>query len=1174
MKNIYTFIACMIIACNSLFAQLNDVVSFNVNQLKFTTVDSYKKVAFDDCSFTSQIGAPELPYLVINYVIPFDKRVASITISDSTNQAISGTYMIYPAQPQNPINEPPPAFVEPISSIYSSNTKYPSTVIEIASQQYDKGYHIVTLHIYPLSYIPKDKRLSLFTNIAFILNYENEANPPIKPKSQSEFMYNVVRNQIASMVKNSSDIDQMDGKPQRIVSNSEQLSMINSSASSSDNIKPIYIIITNNTDVNGASVPKYGTKSMTDIFNELAIWKTKKGVPTVVVTVDEIKEQTTGCDLQEQIHNFLKDIWIESGTTYILFGGDVNIVPVRFIAGGNYGLFPSDLYYTAVESDWNANGNNIFGENNGDKSDITSEFYFGRAAVENGNEANTFVSKVLEYEKLSDELGINQDYVNNYLFMAAYITVDRDSTGQINYVSNYDIENVDNIVDKIKLGSNKWRLYDEYKCEGQTEGAYSRDDELNSINVINNLNDGQPFGKFHIAYHLDHSGYNGMGTSSLLKNETLYRDDMDNLSNNSYWQILYTNGCSPGEFDKDCIVERYLNNPNGGGVAAMASSDASYASERKFFENILKHIGKISYNGPANFNIGIVHNSSLELLGNTWEKRKNHLFGDPEMPIWTETPKSLDGRVSLSSNTISNVNTSLTVTVSNIDTKNVNVCLSKNGDIYEIGWTLSNSQSVPPYTKVFNFELDPQTPGNLDITVTAHNYIPYETSIPVNITGNNLYVSGNSIMDVNGNSNQQLDAGETANLNITLKNNGTTLISDVDVRLQCLTSDVIVDVNSAEYGDIAKNSSATRSDFRITLPSDITAGEVVNFKLYITGSGDYRATKKISYKVGSAEIKAIQNRYTQSGNTYTLFVDTFNSGSSDAVGVKGTLSAVEDNSSGTTIETSTVEYGTIKRLKTKNSTTGFKFTASPYSNQEFVVTFKDKYGKTWTTQPFNLVRPTSVISNISFTSTERSISLIWKPIPTNQKIIGYNVYRSLAENGTYTKLNPAPFATASMYSDNGLTPKTYYYYRISYVDNSGNESAMSSPTMAWTTLPFHDGWPIENSAIGFRISGSPNVIDIDNDGKKELFFAATSWGDKNIPAIFGFKHNGEELYDIDNNPTTLSGFAKFDENTYSTPALADIDNDGKIELVVSTGESGEKTYAYKITNIPNSPQLM
>jgi len=52
---------------------------------------------------------------------------------------------------------------------------------------------------------------------------------------------------------------------------------------------PDYIIITNNKDVDGKTIPLHQGKSMTQIFQDLADWKTQKGVPAVVVTVDEIK---------------------------------------------------------------------------------------------------------------------------------------------------------------------------------------------------------------------------------------------------------------------------------------------------------------------------------------------------------------------------------------------------------------------------------------------------------------------------------------------------------------------------------------------------------------------------------------------------------------------------------------------------------------------------------------------------------------------------------------------------------------------------------------------------------------------------------------------------------------------------------------------------------------------
>ena len=55
------------------------------------------------------------------------------------------------------------------------------------------------------------------------------------------------------------------------------------------NTKCEYIIITNNKDVDGKTIPLHQGKSMTQIFQDLADWKTQKGVPVVVVTVDEIK---------------------------------------------------------------------------------------------------------------------------------------------------------------------------------------------------------------------------------------------------------------------------------------------------------------------------------------------------------------------------------------------------------------------------------------------------------------------------------------------------------------------------------------------------------------------------------------------------------------------------------------------------------------------------------------------------------------------------------------------------------------------------------------------------------------------------------------------------------------------------------------------------------------------
>ncbi|MCR2804417.1 LamG-like jellyroll fold domain-containing protein [Paenibacillus soyae] len=67
------------------------------------------------------------------------------------------------------------------------------------------------------------------------------------------------------------------------------------------------------------------------------------------------------------------------------------------------------------------------------------------------------------------------------------------------------------------------------------------------------------------------------------------------------------------------------------------------------------------------------------------------------------------------------------------------------------------------------------------------------------------------------------------------------------------------------------------------------------------------------------------------------------------------------------------------------------------------------------------------ITGLKATSTgSDAINLSWAAVPD---ALGYNIYRSTEENGTYTQINSAPIPTTS-YSDTSLTPNTNYYYKV------------------------------------------------------------------------------------------------------------------------------------------------
>jgi len=70
-----------------------------------------------------------------------------------------------------------------------------------------------------------------------------------------------------------------------------------------------------------------------------------------------------------------------------------------------------------------------------------------------------------------------------------------------------------------------------------------------------------------------------------------------------------------------------------------------------------------------------------------------------------------------------------------------------------------------------------------------------------------------------------------------------------------------------------------------------------------------------------------------------------------------------------------------------------------------------------------------------------TVSLSWN---SGADVVGYNVYRSTAVNGTYSKINSA-LNTNTAYTDGSVTSGQTYYYAATSVNASGMESGKSTP---------------------------------------------------------------------------------------------------------------------------------
>ncbi|HHW71539.1 MAG TPA: cellulase family glycosylhydrolase, partial [Clostridiales bacterium] len=93
--------------------------------------------------------------------------------------------------------------------------------------------------------------------------------------------------------------------------------------------------------------------------------------------------------------------------------------------------------------------------------------------------------------------------------------------------------------------------------------------------------------------------------------------------------------------------------------------------------------------------------------------------------------------------------------------------------------------------------------------------------------------------------------------------------------------------------------------------------------------------------------------------------------------------------------------------------------------------------------------PTSPRGLKATTLSNSSIKLEWNK-NSESDLAGYKVYRSTTSNFTPNNSNFIKQVTANTYTDTGLNPNTTYYYKITAVDTSGNESEPSAQVSATT----------------------------------------------------------------------------------------------------------------------------
>ncbi|RKX17237.1 MAG: hypothetical protein DRP26_07305, partial [Candidatus Zixiibacteriota bacterium] len=437
-----------------------------------------------------------------------------------------------------------------------------------------------------------------------------------------------------------------------------------------------------------------------DDFHEammpFAEWKMQKGIPTTVVDVSTIGNNST------LITNFIQDFYDSTDLVWVLLVGDAAQVATPQAWGG-----ASDPSYAKVHG-----------------TDDYPDIFIGRFSAENLNHVHTQVERTINYEKYPQS--------SAWYHQGTGIASDLGP----GHHGEYDNEHMDYIRDDL--------LAFTYTSVDQIY-----DPGANSSQVAYALNNGRSI-----------VNYCGHGSTSSWVTSGFSSSNVNALINDNMLPFIISVACFNGNFNgTTCFAETWLRashngNPTGAIATYMSSIGQSWNPPMDAQDEAIDLLvaeakttfGGICYNGSC-FMIDINDINGVE-VSDTW-----HIFGDPSVLLYTDTPTAMTVN---HESTILFTSTQYDVEVAGIE--NALCALYRDGTIYGSAYTDSDGmalieiieqlpvgETITLTVTAFN-----KTPYITDIQVISPSgpYILYDSCSVNDIAGNNngLVDCGESIL--------------------------------------------------------------------------------------------------------------------------------------------------------------------------------------------------------------------------------------------------------------------------------------------------------------------------------------------------------------------------------------------------------------------------------------------
>jgi hypothetical protein len=510
-----------------------------------------------------------------------------------------------------------------------------------------------------------------------------------------------------------------------------------------------------------------------DAIQPLAEWKHKKGLRTKIARLSEIGSS------QSQIRTYIQNAYTtwQIPPEFVLLVGAPNYLPFGNVSG-TY----SDNYYTNVEGD------------------LYNEILSGRLTVHNTAEAQTVVNKILLYERTP--------HMDDSLWMINACLIVRE-----------DYEPYDDSIYWVDIHTAKDLMLGAGYNTIDTLSRAAGDNYNDVIQSVNNgrgivLYRGQGVGNWWSPFDVNpYSTANGEKLPIVLSITCVTIGTGSTPATAEGWFLTGSPTIpkgAAGYFATTTIVigQAYLRS-----AVSKGFFDAVFVDHKRTFgeacEGGRKRVYQMyPYQGGAEDYYGFT------------------TIGDPEMNIWTAVPQPLEV-IHTPSLYTGDESLHVYVKVNSVPFESALVCIVLDTLVYEYGYT-SGTGSI-------TFDLENLISGEMDLTVTGRNVIPYETTIVITDTMAFLTYLNHSINDSLANNNGSPECGETILLRTLIKNIGVTTANNVLATL-CVNDLAVSLIDSVvSFGDLQpQDSSLGMSPFVFTISPFCPGDHVIDFTLMMS----------------------------------------------------------------------------------------------------------------------------------------------------------------------------------------------------------------------------------------------------------------------------------------------------------------------------------------------------